>query len=44
MTLTAVDIDPPNESLPLIFPDLIDWDEPEYHDIPIFLDDESIVQ
>lgn len=43
LTLTAAELDPPNDSLPLVFPDLIDWDEPETHDIPIFLNDESII-
>lgn len=36
MTLTATDLNPPNDSLPLIYPDLIDWEEPEHNDIPIF--------
>lgn len=43
MTLTAAELDPPNDSLLLVFPDLIDWDEPKNHDIPIFLDDDSII-
>lgn len=29
MTLTVAELDPPNDSIPLVFPDLIDWDEPE---------------
>lgn len=43
LTLTVVELDPPNDSLPLVFLDLIDWDEPEVHDIPIFPDDKSII-
>lgn len=44
MTLTTTDLNPPNDSLPLIYPDLIDWEELEHHDIPIFSNNESIVQ
>lgn len=43
LTLTVAKLDPSNDSLPLVFPDLIDWDEPEIHDIPIFPNDESII-
>lgn len=43
MTLTVANLNPLNDSLPLIFLDLIYWEEPEHHDLPIFPDDESIV-
>lgn len=43
MTLTMNNLNPPNDSLPLIYPDLIDKEEPEHHDVLIFPDDESIV-
>lgn len=44
MTLTVVDLNPPNDPLPLIHLELIDWEQPEQLTIPIFPDDETIVQ
>lgn len=43
MPLTTVDLNPPNDSLPLIHLELTDWEHPEQLNIPIFLDDDTIV-
>ncbi|GLJ20675.1 hypothetical protein SUGI_0376620 [Cryptomeria japonica] len=42
--LRTAELDPPNDSLPLIFLDLIDWDEPKNHDMAIFPNDDSIIR
>lgn len=43
MTLITFDFDQPDNSSPLLHPDFIDWEQKETLDIPIFLDDDAIV-
>lgn len=43
MTLTTFDLDQSDDSLPLIHPELINWEQTKFLDIPIFLDDDAIV-
>lgn len=44
MTLIAGDLDPPNDPLPLIHPELIEWEQPKHIDIPTFQNNDAIVQ
>jgi hypothetical protein len=43
MTLTIQDLTQPNDSMPLIYPELIDWDHDAQIHIPTFHNDEEIV-
>lgn len=44
MTLTAMELNPPDDPLPLIHLELIDWEQPGQLNITIFTDDDTIVQ
>lgn len=43
MTITSFDLDQLDDSLPLVYPKIIDWDQKEPIDTTTFLDDDAIV-
>jgi hypothetical protein len=44
MTLIALDFTTPDDSFPLVHLEIIDWDQIEPIDTPMFHDDEAIVK
>ena len=43
MTLIVQDLTQPNDPIPLVYPELIDWDNDAPIHIPTFHDDEDII-